>query len=261
MTRPRMRSMIISAGQRRVACSSITASRSSARVLQPTDLELEAIRLSLRVAFWSVACSLPVAIAVAWLLARTRFPGQILVDGLVHLPLVVPPVVVGFILLVLFGRRGPIGGWLYDTFGITIIFTWKGAALAAGVMAFPLMVRAIRLSLEGVDRRLESAARTLGARRFDAFMTITLPLMTPGILVGVVLAFARSLGEFGATITFVSNIPGETRTIPVAIYTLTQTPDGDVPALRLSIIAVHRAMVALVASEILARRVAARFTG
>jgi molybdate transport system permease protein len=230
-------------------------------VLQPTDLELEAIRLSLRVAFWSVACSLPVAIAVAWLLARTRFPGKILLDGLVHLPLVVPPVVVGFLLLVLFGRRGPIGGWLHDTFGITLIFTWKGAALAAAVMAFPLMVRAIRLSLEAVDRRLEAAARTLGARPFDIFMTITLPLMTPGILAGVVLAFARSLGEFGATITFVSNIPGETRTIPVAIYTLTQTPDGDVGALRLSIIAVVLALIALVASEILARRVNARIAG
>jgi molybdate transport system permease protein len=230
-------------------------------VLQPTDLELEAIRLSLRVAFWSVACSLPVAIAVAWVLARTRFPGKILLDGLVHLPLVVPPVVVGFILLVLFGRRGPIGGWLHDSFGITIIFTWKGAALAAAVMAFPLMVRAIRLSLEAVDRRLEAAARTLGARQFDVFMTVTLPLMTPGILAGVVLAFARSLGEFGATITFVSNIPGETRTIPVAIYTLTQTPDGDVGALRLSIIAVILALIALVASELLARRVNARISG
>ncbi len=230
-------------------------------MLQPTDLELEAIRLSLRVAFWSVACSLPVAIATAWLLARTRFPGKILLDGLVHLPLVVPPVVVGFILLVLFGRRGPIGGWLHDSFGITIIFTWKGAALAAAVMAFPLMVRAIRLSLEAVDRRLEAAARTLGARRLDVFMTITLPLMTPGILAGVVLAFARSLGEFGATITFVSNIPGETRTIPVAIYTLTQTPDGDVGALRLSIIAVVLALIALVASELLARRVNARISG
>jgi molybdate transport system permease protein len=173
----------------------------------------------------------------------------------------VPPVVVGFLLLVLFGRRGPIGGWLYNTFGITLIFTWKGAALAAAVMAFPLMVRAIRLSLEAVDRRLEAAARTLGARRFDVFMTVTLPLMTPGILAGVVLAFARSLGEFGATITFVSNIPGETRTIPVAIYTLTQTPDGDVGALRLSIIAVILALIALVASELLARRVNARIAG
>lgn len=230
-------------------------------MLQPTDLELEAIRLSLRVAFWSVACSLPAAIAIAWVLARTRFPGRLLLDGLVHLPLVVPPVVVGFMLLVLFGRRGPIGGWLYDSFGITIIFTWKGAALAAAVMAFPLMVRAIRLSLEAVDRKLEAAARTLGARRLDVFLTVTLPLMTPGILAGVVLAFARSLGEFGATITFVSNIPGETRTIPVAIYTLTQTPDGDVGALRLSIIAVVLALVALVASEILARRINARISG
>ena len=237
------------------------ASRSSARVLQPTDLELEAIRLSLRVAFWSVACSLPVAIAVAWLLARTRFPGKILLDGLVHLPLVVPPVVVGFLLLVLFGRRGPIGGWLYDTFGITIIFTWKGAALAAAVMAFPLMVRAIRLSLEAVDRRLEAAARTLGASPFDVFMTVTLPLMTPGILAGVVLAFARSLGEFGATIVFVGNIPGETRTIPIAIYTLTQQPDGDIAALRLSIIALALALAALIASEALARRIHARIRG
>jgi molybdate transport system permease protein len=227
-------------------------------VLQPTDLELEAIRLSLRVAFWSVACSLPVAIAVAWLLARTRFPGKILLDGLVHLPLVVPPVVVGFLLLVLFGRRGPIGGWLYDTFGITIIFTWKGAALAAAVMAFPLMVRAIRLSLEAVDRRLEAAARTLGARRFDVFMTVTLPLMTPGILAGVVLAFARSLGEFGATITFVSNIPGETQTLPSAIYTLTQVPGGDTAALRLTAVSIAISMAALLFSELLARRVGAR---
>jgi molybdate transport system permease protein len=223
-------------------------------VLQPTDLEVEAIRLSLRVAFWSVACSLPVAIAVAWLLARTRFPGKILLDGLVHLPLVVPPVVVGFILLVLFGRRGPIGGWLYDTFGITIIFTWKGAALAAAVMAFPLMVRAIRLSLEAVDRRLEAAARTLGARRLDVFMTVTLPLMTPGILAGVVLAFARSLGEFGATITFVSNIPGETRTIPLAIYTAIQTPGGEAAAARLAALSIALALAGLVLADVLARR-------
>jgi len=224
-------------------------------VLQPTDLEIEAVRLSLRVAFWSVAGSLPIGVFVAWLLARKRFPGKALLDGLVHLPLVVPPVVVGFGLLVLFGRRGPIGGWLYDTFGITLIFTWKGAALAAAVMAFPLMVRAMRLSLEAVDQRLEAAARTLGAGPLDAFFTISLPLMTPGILAGIVLAFARSLGEFGATITFVSNIPGQTRTIPVAIYTLTQTPDGDVAALRLSAIAVLLALVALVASELLSRRI------
>ena len=224
-------------------------------MLQPTDLEIEAVRLSLRVAFWSVAGSLPIGVFVAWLLARKRFPGKALLDGLVHLPLVVPPVVVGFGLLVLFGRRGPIGGWLYDTFGITLIFTWKGAALAAAVMAFPLMVRAMRLSLEAVDQRLEAAARTLGAGPLDAFFTISLPLMAPGILAGIVLAFARSLGEFGATITFVSNIPGQTRTIPVAIYTLTQTPDGDVAALRLSVIAVLLALVALVASELLSRRI------
>ncbi len=224
-------------------------------MLQPTDLEIEAVRLSLRVAFWSVAGSLPLGVFVAWLLARKRFPGKALLDGLVHLPLVVPPVVVGFGLLVLFGRRGPIGGWLYDTFGITLIFTWKGAALAAAVMAFPLMVRAMRLSLEAVDQRLEAAARTLGAGPLDAFFTISLPLMAPGILAGIVLAFARSLGEFGATITFVSNIPGQTRTIPVAIYTLTQTPDGDVAALRLSVIAVLLALLALIASELLSRRI------
>jgi len=230
-------------------------------VLQPTDLEIEAVRLSLRVAFWSVAGSLPIGVFVAWLLARKRFPGKALLDGLVHLPLVVPPVVVGFGLLVLFGRRGPIGGWLYDTFGITLIFTWKGAALAAAVMAFPLMVRAMRLSLEAVDQRLEAAARTLGAGPLDAFFTISLPLMAPGILAGIVLAFARSLGEFGATITFVSNIPGQTRTIPVAIYTLTQTPDGDVGALRLSIIAVLLALLALVASELLSRRIDSHIRG
>jgi molybdate transport system permease protein len=227
-------------------------------VLPLTDEELQAIRLSLRVAFWSVACSLPFGVVVAWVLARRNFPGKVLVDGLVHLPLVVPPVVVGFILLVLFGRRGPIGGWLYDTLGITIIFTWQGAALAAAVVGFPLMVRAMRLSLEAVDRRLESAARTLGARPLDVFLTVTLPLMAPGILAGAVLAFARGLGEFGATITFVSNIPGETRTIPMAIYTYTQVPDGDLAAFRLSIVSVLLALIALVASEVLARRLHAR---
>jgi molybdate transport system permease protein len=230
-------------------------------VLPLTDEELQAIRLSLRVAFWSVTCSLPFGVLVAWVLARRSFPGKILLDGLVHLPLVVPPVVVGFILLVLFGRRGPIGGWLYDTLGITIIFTWQGAALAAAVVGFPLMVRAMRLSLEAVDRRLEAAARTLGARPFDVFMTVTLPLMAPGILAGAILAFARGLGEFGATITFVSNIPGQTRTIPMAIYTYTQVPDGDLAAFRLSIVSVLLALVALVASEVLARRVNARIRG
>jgi molybdate transport system permease protein len=169
--------------------------------------------------------------------------------------------VVGFILLVLFGRRGPIGGWLYDTLGITIIFTWQGAALAAAVVGFPLMVRAMRLSLEAVDRRLEAAARTLGAKPFDVFTTITLPLMAPGILAGAILAFARGLGEFGATITFVSNIPGQTRTIPMAIYTYTQVPEGDLAAFRLSIVSVLLALVALVASELLARRVRARIGG
>ena len=227
-------------------------------MLPLTDLETEAIRLSLQVALWSVACSLPFGVATAFLLARTNFPGKSLLDGLVHLPLVIPPVVVGYMLLLLMGRRGPIGGWLYDTLGITVIFTWQGAALAAAVMGFPLMVRAMRLSLESVDRRLEQAARTLGAGRLDTFRSVTLPLMAPGILTGLVLAFARSLGEFGATITFVSNIPGQTRTIPVAIYTLTQTPDGDAAALRLCIIAVILSLIALVASEWLARRLRTR---
>ena len=227
-------------------------------MLPLTDLETEAIRLSLQVALWSVACSLPFGVATAFLLARTNFPGKSLLDGLVHLPLVIPPVVVGYMLLLLMGRRGPIGGWLYDTLGITVIFTWQGAALAAAVMGFPLMVRAMRLSHESVDRRLEQAARTLGAGRFDTFRSVTLPLMAPGILTGLVLAFARSLGEFGATITFVSNIPGQTRTIPVAIYTLTQTPDGDAAALRLCIIAVILSLIALVASEWLARRLRTR---
>jgi molybdate transport system permease protein len=223
--------------------------------LHLTDLEWEAISLSLRVALVSVVGSLPFGLAFAWLLARRTFPGKWLVDGLVHLPLVVPPVVVGYGLLVLFGRRGPIGAWLYDTFGITLIFTWKGAALAAAVMGFPLMVRAIRLSLEAVDRKLEAAARTLGAGRFDVFATVTLPLALPGVLVGSVLAFARGLGEFGATIIFVGNIPGQTRTIPIAIYTLTQQPDGDIAALRLSALAMLLSLAALVASELLSRRI------
>jgi len=226
-----------------------------------SDAELEAVRLSLRVAFWSVTCSLPIGLAFAWLLARGRFPGKAVVDGLVHLPLVVPPVVVGYLLLVLFGRKGPIGSFLHDVFGITLIFTWKGAALAAAVMAFPLMVRAMRLSLEAVDRRLEAAARTLGAGAVDVFLTVTLPMMAPGVLVGAILAFARGLGEFGATITFVSNIPGETRTLPVAIYSFTQVPDGDAAALRLSVISMLIALAALIASEWLARRLRVRLQG
>ena len=226
-----------------------------------TPLEVEALGLSLRVAVASVVGSLPFGLAAAWLLARRSFPGKSLVDGIIHLPLVVPPVVVGYVLLVALGRRGPVGGWLYDSFGISIAFTWKGAAVAAAVMAFPLMVRAMRLSLEAVDRRLEAAARTLGAGRARVFVTITLPLMAPGILAGTVLAFARALGEFGATITFVSNIPGETRTLPIALYTLTQTPNGEAAAARLAIISVLLALVAIVASEWIARRMARRLEG
>ena len=223
-------------------------------MLPLTDLETEAIRLSLQVALWSVACSLPFGVATAFLLARTNFPGKSLLDGLVHLPLVIPPVVVGYMLLLLMGRRGPIGGWLYDTLGITVIFTWQGAALAAAVMGFPLMVRAMRLSLESVDRRLEQAARTLGAGRFDTFRSVTLPLMAPGILTGLVLAFARSLGEFGATITFVSNIPGETRTIPLAIYTAIQTPGGEEAAARLAALSIGLALGGLVLADWVGRR-------
>jgi molybdate transport system permease protein len=226
-----------------------------------TPLETEALRLSLRVGIWSVAASLPLGIIVAWLLARREFPGKTLVNGIVHLPLVLPPVVVGYALLVLFGRHGAIGAWLYDTFGITIAFTWRGAAIAAGVMAFPLMVRAIRLSIESVDRKLEAAARTLGAGPLDVFATITLPLIVPGIITGVILAFIRGIGEFGATITFVSNIPGQTRTLPLALYSLTQTPGGDAGAIRLALIAVALAMAALVASEVIARRFSRRISG
>ena len=191
-----------------------------------TPLEVEAIMLSLRVAGWAVLISLPLGIAVAWLLARHRFPGWAVVNGLVHLPLVLPPVVVGFVLLLLLGRQGPLGAWLDDWFGITLAFTWQGAAVASAVVSFPLMVRAIRLSIEGMDRRLETAARTLGAPPVWVFASISLPLMAPGVLTGTILAFARCLGEFGATITFVSNIPGETRTLPLALYTYTQVPGG-----------------------------------
>jgi len=226
-----------------------------------SDLEREALALSLRVAFWSVTCSLPAGLAVAWLLARRDFPGKTLVNGLVHLPLVLPPVAVGFLLLLLLGRNGPLGRALYDAFGITLPFTWQGAALAAAVMAFPLMVRAIRLSLDAVDRRLEAAARTLGATPLSVFLTVTLPLSTPGILVGALLAFARSLGEFGATITFAANIPGETRTLPLALYSLTQTPGGEAAALRLALLSVLLSLAALALSEIAARRLRARIGG
>jgi molybdate transport system permease protein len=223
--------------------------------------EVEVLWLSLRVAFWSVLVSLPMAVAVAYVLARASFPGKTLFDAAVHLPLVLPPVVVGFFLLLLFGRRGPIGAILDQWFGIVVAFRWTGAALAAGIMGFPLMVRAIRLSFETVDRKLESAASTLGAGRVGVFLTITLPLALPGVITGVLLSFARSLGEFGATITFVSNIPGETRTLPLAIYTYTQTPTGDAAALRLSAIAVLLSLAALYVSEILVRRAARRVAG
>jgi molybdate transport system permease protein len=221
--------------------------------------EWEALRLSLAVASRAVLFSLPLAIFVAWLLVRGRFRGRFALDAFVHLPLVLPPVVVGYFLLVLFGRRGPIGGWLYDSFGIQLAFTTAGAALATAVMSFPLMVRALRLSLENVDRGLEDAARTLGARPFDRFVSITLPLMLPGILAGTVTAFAASLGEFGAVITFVSNIPGETRTLPLALYTAIQTPDGDAAAARLAALSLGLGFAGLAIAEWLARRVRRNF--
>lgn len=226
-----------------------------------TPLEQEALHLSLLVSGWAVAGSLPFGMLCAWMLARRDFPGKSILDGLIHLPLVLPPVVVGYFLLVLLGRRGPIGGWLFDWFGVTLAFTWKGAAIASAVIAFPLMVRAIRLSLESVDRGLEQAARTLGCGPIETFFTVTLPLIAPGVLTGIILCFARSLSEFGATITFVSNIPGETRTLPIALYALTQVPGGDAAALRLCLISVAVAFAALVASEMLSRRMQARLTG
>jgi len=214
--------------------------------------------LTLAVALRAVGFGLPLAVLMAWVLARCRFPGRSVLNAAVHLPLVLPPVVVGYALLVLLGRRGPLGAALYDWFGITVAFTWKGAAIASAVIAFPLMVRAIRLSLEGIDRRLEQAARTLGCGPLETFFTVTLPLILPGVLTGTVLAFARSLSEFGATITFVSSIPGETRTLPLALYTLTQVPGGDAAAFRLCVISVVLAFAALLIAEWLARRVAAR---
>jgi molybdate transport system permease protein len=226
-----------------------------------TDVELQALKLSLWVSGWAVAFSLPFGILAAWILARLNFPGKNLLDGLIHLPLVLPPVVIGYLLLVLMGKNGPIGSFLHHYFGIVLAFNWKGAALAAAVMAFPLLVRAVRLSLENVDQGLEAAARTLGAGPIRVFFTVTLPLMVPGIITGLILAFARSLGEFGATITFVSNIQGRTQTLPLALYTFTQVPDGEMSAMRLCLLSVIIAMVALVCSELLARRFAARMKG
>ncbi len=223
--------------------------------------EWTAIELSLRIALVATACALPFGIAIGWLLARKEFWGKTLLDGLVYSPLVLPPVVTGYLLLISFGRRGPIGAFLADYFGIVFSFRWTGAALSCGVMGFPLMVRPIRLALEAIDRRLEDAAATLGANRALVFLTVTLPLALPGVIAGVVLCFARALGEFGATITFVSNIPGETQTISAAIYTLLQVPDGDAAAGRLVLIAIVIALAALIASEWFARRAGMRFRG
>jgi len=216
--------------------------------------EWAAVRLSLKVALVATFVSLPFGIATAMLLVRGRFWGRSLLDGLVMMPLILPPVVTGYLLLILFGRRGPIGAFLEQYFGIVFSFRWTGAALACGVMAFPLMVREIRLSIEAVDWRLEDAAGTLGANRAWVFLTVTLPLIVPGIISGMILSFAKAMGEFGATITFVSNIPGETQTLPSAIYTFTQVPGGDLGAFRLTVISVCIAMMALFVSELLARR-------
>jgi molybdate transport system permease protein len=223
--------------------------------------EIDIILLSLKVALWSVMVSLPFALLAAHVLARRNFPGKSLADAIVHLPLVLPPVVVGYALLLLLGRRGPLGSVLEDWFGIVVAFRWTGAAIACAVMGFPLMVRAIRLSIEAIDPKLEAAAQTLGAGRLGVLFTITLPLALPGIITGVLLSFARSLGEFGATITFVSNIPGETRTLPLAIYALTQSPGGDAAAMRLCVLSVILSIAALLASETLVRRASRRVLG
>ena len=220
-----------------------------------TPAELDALRLSLEVAARSVGFSLPLAVLVAWVLTRARFPGRSVLDAFVHLPLVVPPVAVGYVLLVLFGLNGAIGGWLHHRLGIQLAFTTAGAAFATAVMTFPLMVRAIRLSLENVDVGLEAAARTLGAGPWDRFFTITLPLMLPGILAGAVTAFAAGLGEFGAVITFAANIPGVTRTLPLALYTAIQSPSGDAMAMRLAVISIILGLLGLLAAELIARRV------
>jgi molybdate transport system permease protein len=223
--------------------------------------EWTAVALSLRVAFWATLLALPLAIAVAWWLARREFWGKQLLNGLVHLPLILPPVVTGYLLLLTFGRRAPVGAWLEETFGLIFAFRWTGAALAAGIMGFPLMVRAIRLAIEAVDPKLEEAASTLGASRAWVFVTVTLPLILPGVIAGTLLGFAKAMGEFGATITFVSNIPGETQTLPSAIYAFLQVPGGEASALRLVIISVVIAMTALLLSETLARRAAKRVSG
>jgi molybdate transport system permease protein len=223
--------------------------------------EWQAVALSLKVAVWATVLSLPPGIAIAWVLARCSFPGKQLVNGIVHLPLILPPVVTGYLLLIGFGRTGPIGAWLENTFGLVLAFRWTGAVLAAAIMGFPLMVRAIRLGFEAVDPKLEQAAATLGASRLWVFVTVTLPLILPALITGAVLGFAKAMGEFGATITFVSNIPGQTQTLPSAIYTFLQVPGGETSALRLVAISVGVAMAALVASELMARRAARRVSG
>ncbi|RYU47592.1 molybdate ABC transporter permease subunit [Aliivibrio finisterrensis] len=226
-----------------------------------TDYEVEALLLSLKIAGIAVSFSLPIGILLAWVLARCEFKGKGLLDGLIHLPLVLPPVVIGYLLLISMGRQGVIGKWLYELFGLTFSFNWKGAALASAIVALPLMVRAIRLALESVDQKLEQAARTLGASRSKVFTTITLPLMLPGILTGAVLAFARSLGEFGATISFVSNIEAETRTLPLAMFSYIEIPGAEMEAARLCVISIIVALISLLLSEWLARASKKRLMG
>lgn len=223
--------------------------------------EWQAVALSLKVSVWATLLSLPLGVFIAYALARWEFRGKQLLNGLVHLPLIMPPVVTGYLLLLTFGRRGPVGAWLEETFGLVLAFRWTGAVLAAAIMAFPLMVRAIRLGIEAIDPRLEQAAATLGASRVWVFATITLPMALPGLITGAVLAFAKAMGEFGATITFVSNIPGQTQTLPSAIYAFLQVPGGEASALRLVVVSVAVAMTALLLSEILARRAAKRVAG
>lgn len=223
--------------------------------------EWNAVRLSIQVSLVAVAASLPIALAIAFILARVRFWGRSALDALVHLPLILPPVVTGYLLLLSFGRNAPIGSFLAEHFGIVFSFRWTGAALACAVMGFPLMVRAIRLSIEAVDRKLEDAAGALGASPAMVFATVTLPLIIPGVLAGAILSFAKAMGEFGATITFVSNIPGETQTLPSAIYAFTQVPGGDAGAIRLTIVSIAISVGALLASEALARRVSRRIAG
>ncbi len=223
--------------------------------------EWQAVALSLKVSLWAIGLSLPFGILTAYALARWSFPGKQVLNGVIHLPLILPPVVTGYLLLLTFGRRGPVGSWLEQVFGLVFAFRWTGAALAAAIMAFPLMVRSIRLAIEAVDPRLEQAAATLGAPQIWVFATVTLPLILPGVIAGAILGFAKAMGEFGATITFVSNIPGQTQTLPSAIYTFLQVPGGDTAALRLVAVSVVVAMAALTVSEILARRAARRVAG